>query len=145
MVTVAAFAFAQSLPLPSRTVYRCENTGGVVYSDAACVGAKRVEVQPTRGLDRSSGAERVGADVRSERVNEAMANAMRPIFNESGEQRTKRHRRAKLPSGAQAQCRKLDDDIATLEVQEKLLSSAERAAVQQRLYGLRLQFGDLRC
>lgn len=64
-----------SLRQPSRTVYKCEAAGKVTYSDEPCAGAVRVEVEPTRGLNKSSGSERTGADVARERRREGIAEA----------------------------------------------------------------------
>jgi hypothetical protein len=80
-------SIAQKLPSPSRAVFKCEKDGKVVYSDSPCLGAQRVDVEPTRGLNRMSGTERIGTDVRQERHNEMMADTMRPVFNETAEQR----------------------------------------------------------
>jgi hypothetical protein len=142
---LTATVSGQNLPPPSRTVYKCDSGGKVVYSDSPCIGAQRVDVEPTRGMNKSSGTERVGADVRTERTNEAVANALRLVFNESAEQRAKRHRRAKLPPASQTQCRKLDDDIANAEAREKAAPQSERAEVQKGLYALRLQHSQLKC
>ena len=136
---------AQKLPSPSRTVFKCEKEGKVVYSDVPCLGAERIDVQPTQGLNRSSGKERIGADVRSERHNELMAEAFRPIFDESVEQRTKRHRRFKLTPESQFTCAKLDQDVMSAEREEKQYTGAMRNEVQQRLLRMRTQFRDLKC
>jgi len=57
---LAQTCFAQTvkLPEPTRTVFKCEEAGKVTYSDAPCLGAQKVDVQPTRGLNKSSGTER---------------------------------------------------------------------------------------
>lgn len=47
----ASMALAQSLPPSSRTVFKCEVAGKVVYSDTPCLGASKVDVEPTRGKD----------------------------------------------------------------------------------------------
>ncbi len=47
-----AVAHGQTLPPASRTVYKCEVNGKAVYSDSPCLGARRVDVTPKRGLDR---------------------------------------------------------------------------------------------
>jgi hypothetical protein len=39
LVAISNLAPAQTLPSPSRTVYKCEHDGKVVYSDAPCPGA----------------------------------------------------------------------------------------------------------
>ena len=43
------------LPPTSRTVYKCQEGAKTVYSDEPCLGAQRINVEPTRGLDKSSG------------------------------------------------------------------------------------------
>ena len=73
---------AQKLPAPSREVFKCEHGGKVVYSDAPCLGAKKVDIEPTRGLDKQSGQVRRGADVRQERLSEQITEAYRPIFGD---------------------------------------------------------------
>jgi hypothetical protein len=132
----SGLAIAQGLPAPSRTVYKCEVGGKVVYSDSPCLGAQRVDVTPTQGLNKSSGSERVGADVRRERHNETMAEVMRPLFAETAEQRAKRHRR---------QCDDLDRRISSAELEEGRTAQAERQTVQERLLGMRAQHRDLKC
>src|SRR5665213_1158417 len=70
---------AQSLPPTSRTVYKCTDGGRVTYSDAPCLGAKKLEIEPTRGLNQVSGKERVGPDVRQELQHEQLVNAVKPV------------------------------------------------------------------
>lgn len=72
-------AWAQSLPQPSRTVFRCEVEGKVTYSDSPCLGARRIQIEPTRGVSKLSGSERIGNDVRVERHREIMAEALQPL------------------------------------------------------------------
>ncbi len=138
-------AIAQKLPAPSRMVYKCEADGKVAYSDSTCLGAKKVEVEPTRGLNRSTGSEHVGADVRKERQNEQMAEALRPIFNETPEQRAKRHHRAKLKPDARLQCGRLDEQIAARERAEAGAAGSELAFAQRQLLDLRTEYRSLQC
>jgi hypothetical protein len=138
-------AFAQKLPPPSRTVFKCETDGKVVYSDSPCLGARRVDVQPSRGLNKSSGTERIGPDVRRERHDDAMADAMRPLFGESTEQRATRHRRFKLTPEAQLRCRRLDARVADAEAVEAKAGKAELAPVQARLLALRKEHLAIGC
>ena len=35
---------------PSRSVYKCNGNGIPIYSDAPCLGAERLEIEPTRGV-----------------------------------------------------------------------------------------------
>ena len=134
---MASLAWSQKLPPPSRTVYKCESNGKTVYSDSPCLGATRVDVEPTRGVSKLSGAERVGQDVRKERTDEAVAEALRPVFNESAEQRALRHRRARLKPEARTECYALDAKLSGAEAAERRAGKEERAAAQSELYWLR--------
>ena len=140
-----ASADAQTLPPPSRTVFKCEVNGKVVYSDEPCPGAKLVNVTPTRGLDKSSGTVRTGDDVRREKHNEVMSEALRPILNETPEQRAVRHRRFKLSEQAKAECRTLDLQIDGLQSQERGSTKSDVESVRQRLYKARVRHRELRC
>lgn len=40
------------LPAQSRTIYRCEVNGKIACTDKPCLGAKRLDVVPTRGVDK---------------------------------------------------------------------------------------------
>ncbi|MEK8086891.1 hypothetical protein WNB94_10760 [Aquabacterium sp. A3] len=51
MSKISTHAIATSLPPPSRTVYKCEVGGKVHYADSPCVGAQKVDVTPTRGMN----------------------------------------------------------------------------------------------
>ncbi len=136
---------AQRLPPPSRTVYKCEVAGKTVYSDSPCEGAKRIDVQPTRGLNKSSGTERIGDDVRAERHNELMADALRPVLGETAEERAVRHRRAKLKPDQARRCYELDREIADAEAQEHSASTADLKAKQSKLFALRQSFRTGHC
>ena len=136
---------AQKLPKPTRDVYKCEQGGKVVYSDVPCLGASKVDVEPTRGLDSMSGKKMTGADVRRERTNEAIAEAYKPLFNETAQQRETRHRRFKLPANAQQQCAQLDARLPVLEQREQEARQADLAAVQKDLLGARQQYRALGC
>jgi hypothetical protein len=114
-MTLGGVAQAQSLPPPSRTVFKCEVAGKVVYSDSPCLGARKVDVEPTRGADKSTGKERVGADVGRERQREAFAEAVKPITGMNAKQFDIATNRTKLTAEAQSQCRRLDAQIPEAE------------------------------
>jgi hypothetical protein len=148
IVALAIFASsvaAQSLPPPSRTVYKCEDGKKVHYSDSPCLGGKKVDVEPTRGLNKSSGRERVGQDVQREKNNELMADALRPILNETPEQRATRHKRFRLEASVKAECARLDVQIPRLEEQERSATRDTIATMQQQLLASRTRFHNLRC
>lgn len=75
----AASAQTRGLPNPWRTVYKCSINGKVVYTDDPCLGAQKVDVEPTRGLNKSTGRELSGADVSRERRRETFAEGVKPI------------------------------------------------------------------
>jgi hypothetical protein len=145
LIVVASSVAAQSLPPTSRTVYKCEDGKKVHYSDSPCLGAKKLDVEPTRGLNKFTGREQVGQDVQREKNNELMAEALRPILNETPEQRAMRHKRFKLEPSAKAECARLDAQIPMLEAKEPLATSETLATVQRDLLESRTRFQRLRC
>lgn len=145
LVIAASSVAAQSLPPTSRTVYRCEDGNKVLYSDAPCLGAKKVDVEPTRGLNKSTGREQTGQDVRREKHNEQMAEALRPLFNETPEQRATRHKRFKLEPSAKVECARLDAEIAQLEAKERSAKGETLGTVQRELLASRVRFQTLGC
>lgn len=139
-------AVAQTLPPPSRTVYRCEEGGKVHYSDSPCLGAKKVDVEPTRGLNKSSGQELQGPDVRKERFREGMADMIKPVTGMDAKQLDQAGRRQRLSPEAQRQCRLLDQLLPAAESAEKTAKAGSELAVQQkRLFELRATYRKLRC
>lgn len=142
---ISSAAQGQTLPPPSRTVFKCEQAGKVVYSDSPCLGAKKIDIEPTRGLNKSTGRELVGRDVRHEQHREAMAQALHPITGMNAQQLDQSGRRRQLPAEAQRTCRKLDVDIPALEAQEKTTQGATRSDAQRELFNARQSFRELRC
>ena len=137
--------FAQKLPPVSRTVYKCESAGKFVYSDSPCLGAEKIDVEPTRGFNKDTGKELIGADVRREVYREQMAEALYPLTGMNAKQLDTYGRRMKLTSDAQRQCRQLDVDLPTAENEEKRIAKADRAPIQARVYALRQDFRKLGC
>lgn len=142
---VVGLASAQSLPSPSRTVFKCDEGGRIVYSDVPCMGAKKLDVEPTRGVSKLSGKERIGNDVRREVFQEQMADAMRPISGMNAKQYEAFGRRLKLTPDAQRECRQLDSQLPVLERSEQQASGPELPAAQRRLFGLRSRYRELGC
>lgn len=142
----SAVAYAQGLPPPSRDVFRCEHNGQVSYSDQPCLAAKKVDVEPTRGLNKSTGKERVGADVQRERFNEGVAEALRPITGgKDAKQMSTDARRFKLPLDAQRECRRLDQTIPDAEQREASAADETRLPIQRALLAQRQRFIALGC
>lgn len=143
-LSISPLAVAQSLPPPSRTVFKCEFHGRLVYSDSPCLGAKRMEVEPSRGLTTMPGA-RAGADVRREQQREAFAEAVRPLTGLDAKQLEAQGRRNKLPADAQRECRSLDNSVPILELRENDVDPQGRSVLQTQLLRLRQRFRELRC
>lgn len=139
-------AAAQTLPPPSRTVYRCEEHGKVRYSDAPCLGAKLVDVEPTRGLNKSTGRELQGEDVRNERFREAFAEVTKPVTGMDAKQRDQATRRLRLSPEVQRQCRVIDQQLPVAESAERTTKEPSKLiAAQKRLFELRETYRKLRC
>ena len=145
LTLVASAVAAQNLPPPSRTVYKCDDGKKVHYSDSPCLGATKVDVEPTRGLNKSTGQVKVGQDVQREKTNELMADALRPILNETPKQRETRHKRFKLEPEVKAECSQLDVQIPRLERLERSATRETLPAVQRDLLAVRTRFQGLRC
>ena len=151
LVTISAlglavgFAYAQKLPPPTRIVYKCLEKEKVVYSDAPCLGATKVDIEPTRGMNASTGRERIGKDVSHEHQREAMAEALRPLTGLDAKQLDRNGRRMKLPPETQRRCRILDTDIPHAEHAERNASHNEIAIKQQDLFRLRSEFRSAQC
>jgi hypothetical protein len=139
-------ASAQKLPPTSRTVYKCEDGGKVHYSDAPCLGGRKIDVEPTRGLDKSSGKSRTGNDVRHERNREMFAEAVKPLTGMDAKQLDAAGRRMKLSTKAQQDCRRLDGEIPIAEQEQaQAPQGVAGKAAQQRLFGLRTMYRSTGC
>lgn len=131
-------ARTQTLPQPAKHVYRCEQNGKISYSDEPCMGAKRVDVTPTRGMDKWTGEQRTGPDVNREKSNEQMANGLKPIFGETPEQRETRHRRARLTGSEKMECMQLDSEMRKAE-------GTNTETTDEALYQMRKRYRALKC
>ncbi len=140
-----ASAQPQSLPAASRTVYKCVVNNKIVYTDEPCLGAQVVNVEPTRGLNKSTGRELTGADVAREKGREQFAEAAKPITGLNPQQMEVRKRRIKLPGEAQAECNRLDGSIAQSEADERASSGDAKTDIQRNLFVMRKRSRDLRC
>lgn len=142
----AAPAVAQTLPPASRTVYKCQEQGKTHYSDAPCVGAQKIDVEPTRGLNQFSGRERIGADVQRERTREAWAEGIRPVTGMDTRQLDRFGRRQRLTPQQQQLCRRLDEALPAAERAERAaVGTAQLKDAQQDVYRLRKAWRDNRC
>ena len=141
----APIAAAQTLHAPSRTLFKCQDKGKIIYSDSPCLGAEKLEVEPARGVNKLSGKTRTGPDVQNEIHREMMAEAIRPLTGLSAKQFEVEVRRYKLPGAAQQECRRLDQDLASTELEEKHTAQNALRDVQARLFVMRQRFRELRC
>lgn len=143
----STLVLAQSARLPpaSRTAFKCTVAGKVSYSDEPCAGAQRIDLEPTRGLDKSTGRAMTGTDVRREYQREQLAEAVKPITGMDARQFEVQRRRAALPPGADAECRRLDLAIARAEASEAAATGDGRRPLQAKLFSLRMRFHSLAC
>lgn len=141
----AASAQTQGLPKASRTVYKCAVDGKVVYTDEPCLGAQRLDIEPTRGLNKSTGRELSGPDVSREIRREGLAEAVKPITGMTARQLDVQGRRMKLDGNAQAECKRLDSRIVVSEAEERSASGEVKTDVQRGLLSLRKRHRDLGC
>ena len=98
-IGAGTLSFAETLPAPSRSVYKCSGNGVTSYSDAPCLGAKRLEIEPTRGVGKKE-----GYDIQRERYREMFAEAVRPLTGMDAKQLDIQGRRMKLSAQAQREC-----------------------------------------
>ena len=147
LASLAPCSLAQTAKFlePTRTVFKCEVAGKVTYSDALCRGAQRVDVQPTHGLNKSSGTVRVGEDVRGEHTNKAIAEAIRPIAVMSGDPRALPQRRFKLSPSSKAECALLDRRVLSEERVERQLTGRDKVGAQRDLFESRLRAREIGC
>lgn len=145
MIMASTLAQAQKLPPVSRTVFKCQVAGKTVYSDSPCLGARQIDVVPTRGLNQDSGRVRTGADVSREYGREAFAEAVRPLTGMDAKQLAVAGRRNKLSPEAQRECPRLDVDLSVVQQDEKKSSPSDLKDVQMKLFQLRKRFQELGC
>jgi hypothetical protein len=141
---LSAAANAQRLPPTSRTVFKCEVAGKVVYSDEPCPAAKRLEIEPTRGLT-TTGKEGKGADVRHEIYREQIGEAVRPVTGMNPTQFEVARKRVYLAPEVQRECRRLDASMPLSEAREREAKGTELTQVQSDLLGQRKRFKALKC
>lgn len=140
IVTASTTTFAQTLHAPTRSVYKCNEHGKTGYSDAPCLGAERLLIEPSRGVGKA-----VGPDVQRERHREMFAEAVRPLTGMDAKQLDIQGRRMKLPAEAQRECSSLDAQIPEAESNERRANGEQRHASKASLFNLRLRQRNLRC
>lgn len=134
------------LPSPGLTIYKCESNGKVAYTDQPCLGAKRLDVVPNRGVDRLSGARRIGADVAREEHREQIARALRPLTGMNEQQFATETRRYQLGTNAQRECRSLESAILDNErMEQRAAGRGVMESLQRDTLSLRQRYHELRC
>ncbi|HEY1228590.1 MAG TPA: hypothetical protein VGF26_14835, partial [Ramlibacter sp.] len=86
-----------------------------------------------------------GSDVVRTEQNKAIADALKPLFNETPEDREKRHRRFKLPPADRQECDKLDAAIESGARHPAHKAVTGASAADQRLFEQRVRYRELRC
>lgn len=133
------------LPAPSRTIYKCEVDGKIAYTDQPCLGAQRLDVMPTRGVNKLSGQTRIGADVAREQRQQGMARAFKPLTGMSEQQFATETRRYRLDARSKRECRTLEAAILDNEQHERSGTRDMMDALQQEILELRQRYHKLGC
>lgn len=110
------------------------------YSDAPCLGAERLEIEPTRGVGKTT-----GRDVQREQHQEMIAEAIRPLTGMDAKQLEVQGRRMKLSAKAQSECRGSDAQISEAEREEGRAAGERRDLIKVTLLALRQHQRSLRC
>ena len=125
MATIALCSQTEAGP-----VYKCTVNGKTAYSDAPCVGAKEVDIQPTEGMNKWTGSERKSPD----QVQRDMTKARRDLPSGHFESRAKY---SHLRPSDQRECHITESEIAALK--------AAKPVNEQALYSARAKFFKLKC
>jgi len=143
LLTLPGYA---QLPAPSRTIYKCEVNGKISYTDQPCLGAQRLDVMPTRGVNKLSGQVRTGADVAREHRQENFARALKPLSGMNEQQFSTHARRHRLDGGAQRECGALETSILDNEqLEQRGGAPGMKASLQQETLDLRQRYRKLGC
>lgn len=146
LLLLASLPAHAQLPAPSRTIYKCEVAGKIAYTDVPCLGAKRLDVVPARGVDKLSGTSRVGATVAREYHQENMARIWKPLLGMNEQQYATAVRRQALDARAQRECRALEAAIIDHErMEEHGLARDSRETLAHDTLSLRQRYHELRC
>jgi hypothetical protein len=146
LLLLASLPAHAQLPAPSRTIYKCEVAGKIAYTDVPCLGAKRLDVVPARGVDKLSGTSRVGATVAREYHQENMARIWKPLLGMNEQQYATAVRRHGLDARAQHECRTLEAAIVDNErIEQQKPPRESRDALAHDTLSLRQRYHELRC
>ena len=118
-----------------------------MFSDEPCLGAKRVDVQPTQGMDKWSGKSRKGEEVRRNEHHRQLDKVTRPLHGRTHEEMNVQRRRTgnHLTPAEHARCAVLDQRLKTHEAREQDVAGESLARTQQGLLELRREYRALGC
>lgn len=148
MKRAVAAVVAATCMVAQAQIYKCERDGKTTFTDEPCVGAKRIEVQPTQGLDKWSGQSKKGADVRKEEYRRLWDDSMRPLTGPVDHQQMnrRRDRYAKhLTPAEHTECERLDKTMRDLEAQEAAAQADDLNKLQADLFKQRARYRSLKC
>ncbi len=147
LIALCLLGSTLSLTAQATDVYRCDQDGRVVFSDEPCLGAKRIEVHPTQGMDKLSGKSRKGEDVRRNEHHRQMDQALRPLHGRTHEEMNVQRRRYgnNLTPGEHARCAVMDQQLKTQEAREVGARGEALAETQKSLFQLRREHRALGC
>jgi hypothetical protein len=140
-----AVAQTKTVPPPAKTVYKCVVAGKVTYSDDPCLGAVRMDVEPTRGVDKISGKSQVSSELQQKKLVEALDTATIPLTGLTTEQRDVMRRRASLTPVERSECSLIDGQVAAWERRERAAVPADLPDIQRNLFGWRKQYREKNC
>ena len=127
------------------TVYRCETSGRIGYSDTPCVGARVIDVTATQGADKMTGRSIKGKEVQGEEFHRTLDDATRSLHGLSHGEMDVLRRRQKLSSATQMQCALLDRQVPAIAARIKAPSGAFDGRSEVELYKARKRVFDLGC
>ncbi|WP_020652822.1 hypothetical protein [Massilia niastensis] len=109
------------------------------------MGAQRLDVVPTRGVNKLSGNERIGADVARERNREMFADGVQPLTDMNAQQLESATRRRRLDTRSKQECRELEGAIIESERAERRGGTALIESLQHDLLIMRKRYHQLGC
>ncbi|HMS27715.1 MAG TPA: hypothetical protein PKC80_10150 [Burkholderiaceae bacterium] len=109
------------------------------------MGAKKIDAEPTRGFNKDTGREIVGADVLREHKREGIADALHPLTGMDRKQYKTYEHRFKLSPKVRQACYQLDRKIANAELDEKQSKKEDLERTQKILFDLRYHYHELKC
>ncbi|MBS0315631.1 MAG: DUF4124 domain-containing protein, partial [Proteobacteria bacterium] len=108
-------------------VYKCKYQGHTEYTQEPCLSGTVVDTTPTRGIDKSTGTIRKGADVQRQEFQEGFANMVKPATGMTPEQLEQYGRRIKLAPKDREECSRLDQQMPEAESQDQGTTPAGKA------------------